>query len=209
MKPLARTIERIAVVAASVVLAASVYQRYTAPRITWTLSTEQQRELREQSGHRLVFPGVFRDTIVLFLNYQCGLCAALYPELVRADAAYGVVVRHLTGDRGSSSTQAAIAAECARREDRIHAYSYALFAKRDSIGLLAWEEFGRVAGMEDFARFSRCIENHDPLELVDADTRLGISLGLTGTPAAILHGRVHLGGAQVESMLRELNGRSP
>lgn len=134
MKSFARPIEGIAVVAAAVVLAAGVHQRVTAPREAWDLSADERRQLRDHGNRPLVFPGVFRDTIVLFLDYRCPSCAVLYPDLVRTDARYAVVVRHLAGPKGSLSAQAAIAAECARREDRLHAYSYALFARRDSIG---------------------------------------------------------------------------
>jgi protein-disulfide isomerase len=191
-------------VAAVVVLAAALWQRLAGPRNPRSLTAAQTRLLSAEPARPLVFNGSFPDTLVLFLDYQCRYCAALYPELVRADAPYGVIVRHLVGDRNSLSAQAAVAAECARMEGKFHAYSYALFARRDSIGVLSWQAYANAAGLPESDALSRCIESRATIQVTDRDTKLGTQLGLNGTPAAVVRGMVYVGPSPILEALRDL-----
>lgn len=136
----------------------------------------------------LVFPGTFSDTLYLFLDYRCPYCGALYPDVVRQDAPYGIVVVHASGDLVTPSHQAALAAECARSSQRFHAYSYALYARRDSIGILAWEEYAKAAGIAGLTEFSRCIELRQARKVLATSQDILSRIDLQGTPA-LLRGR--------------------
>ena len=180
-----RDIEHVVVVAAAFVLIISLWHRLSVTSDIRTLSKAQKTVLREQSERPLVFPGNYPDTVVFFLDYRCPYCAVLYSDMVRDDARYGIVVRHVVANRNTLSAQAAVAAECARREGKFHAFSYALFARRDSIGLLSWQEFATAAGVPELDSLSQCIEYRTPIDVIEDDTELAQQLGLTGTPVAI------------------------
>lgn len=200
-----RDLERVAVVAAVGVLAMSFWHRVSLTPVSRRLSAVETRVLREQSGRPLVFPGSYSDTIIVFMDYRCPYCAALYPDVVRPESRVGIVVRHAMADRGSRSAQAAVAAECARREGTFHAFSYALFARRDSIGLVAWEEYAAVAGVPDVPRLAQCIEKRATIQLVDEDMQLARRLDLPGTPVAIHRGRLYVGPVGMGELMREIN----
>jgi protein-disulfide isomerase len=197
-----RDLGHVIIVAAALVGLASVWRKRIALRTSWPLSHDEMTRVREYPRHRLVFNGAFRDTLVLFLDYRCAYCAVVYPGLVRADAHYGVVVWHLVDSRNSLSVQAAIAAECARGLGAFHPYSYALFAKRDSIGMLSWQDYLAAAGITDTGGFMRCVDRRDPLRVIEEDTRLGQRLGLAGTPAVIFRGRLYVGPTRMEEIER-------
>jgi len=198
-------LRNVVVLAAAFVLLSSLWSRFSATRETRSLSAGQIKALRDGPARPLIFPGNYRDTVVLFLDYRCPYCAALYPDIVRADARYGVIVRHAIDDRNSLRGQAAVAAECARRQGRFHAFSYALFSRRDSIGLLSWETFGVAAGVSQPDSLAQCIEHRATIGIVEDDSKLTRQLGVSGTPAAIYGGRIHVGPFSILEMLRVLN----
>lgn len=202
-----RDVGQVVVVAAALVVLSSVWGRLKAKPTSWTLSREEMTEVRALPRRPLVFDGTFRDTLVLFMDYRCGFCAVVYPGLVRADAHYGVVVRHLVAGPNSLSAQAAVAAECARRIGGFHSYSYALYAKRDSIGTLSWRTYLAAAGIPDTGGFMGCVDRRDPLGLIEEDTRLGQQLGLAGTPAIVFRGRMYVGPGRMEEVSRILQSR--
>lgn len=200
-----RDLERVAIVAAVGVLAMSFWQRLSLTPVSRGLSAAEARLLSGQTGRPLVFPGSYSDTIIVFLDYRCPYCAALYPDVVRPESRVGIVVRHALADQGSRSAQAAVAAECARQEGKFHAFSYALFARRDSIGVISWERFAAAAGVPDLPRFSLCIDKRATMELVDEDMQLARRLDLPGTPVAIHRGRMYVGPVGLGELMREIN----
>lgn len=177
--------------------------RGKSTRISERSLNASQSETLAKMDRPLVFQGQFNDTLILFVDYSCRYCAALYPELVRPDAPYGLVVIHIA-DRRSPLFQAAVAAECARNLRRFYSFSYGLFAKRDSVGRIPFESFAAQAGVRDLAGFSQCVENRIPYRIVEEDMRLALMLGIEGTPAAVLHGKLYQGPASILGLVAPL-----
>lgn len=193
---------KVAAAAALFVAADRAYQHLLAPRPVRSLSAQERAAISGMSTQVAVFPSASPDTIVLFVDYRCGYCAVLYTDIVRERAPYAVVIRHVTESRHSMSALAAIAAECSRLQGRFHPFSYALFGKRDSIGLLAWDNFAATAGVPDPIAFSRCVDQRATIGMVDDDRVLAEHLGLPGTPAALFAGRLYVGPVAVGDVIR-------
>jgi protein-disulfide isomerase len=195
-----RATEHVLAVAAALVLLSFGWRRLSARPDIITLSAAQIGAMQKRLERPLVFPGSYADTLVLFLDYRCPYCAVHYGDIVRHDAPYGVVVRHVVASVNSLEAQAAVAAECARGEGRFHAFSYALFARRDSIGYLSWRSFGAVAGVENSDRLSECIESRAPIGTIREDMELAHQLGVLGTPAVAYRGRMYLGSTGIRGL---------
>lgn len=202
VREVARPLHTVVVVAAVLVLLSALRTRLAGPPDVRTLSAAQAEAFHNTSPAPLVFAGDYPDTLTLFLDYRCGYCAAIYPDLVRPDAPYGIVVRHVAPDRNTLSAQAAVAAECARRQGRFHAFSYALLARRDSIGLLSWEAFGRLAGVPSLEALTACTEARATIARIDADLNLSQRLDLTMTPVALYRGRLYFGPVRIGEIRR-------
>lgn len=174
------------------------------PKDVRHLRPDEVAAISEAPGARLVFEGAHRDTLTVFLSYRCPYCAGLYSDIVRPDAPRAVIVRHVALNASTIEAQAAVAAECARRYDRFHSYSYALFAKRDSVGSLPWVSFAVQAGIRDTSGFMRCVESRLPLPVVLDDISLARRLGVPGTPALAWRRRLVIGPVRVAALLSEL-----
>ena len=212
MRPLIarlRNLQYVLVVAAAFVLLFSFWSRSTRDSSVRTLSPSESQAVQSRPQRPLALPGEYRDTVILFLDYHCPYCAALYPDLVRARSAYGVDVRHVVAGPNSVIAEAAIAAECARQQGRFHPYSYALFGKRDSIGALPWEAYGIAAGVPDLATLTSCVERRLPLAWIEWDTKLVRDIGLKATPTVVYGGRIYTGPLSIAALMGTLKGSAP
>ncbi len=200
-----RDLGHVLVVAAALIIASTLWGHFSRPPTTWALSEIDRLALVEPDTRHTVFSGSFIDTLVFFIDYRCAYCAVLYPSIVRKDAPYGVIVRHLVNGPHSLSAQAAIAAECAGASEKFHEYSYALFSRRDSIGRVSWQRFLELAGVADSGPILSCIEKRAPIHVINEDTELGHRLGIQGTPALIYQGHAYVGPTRITELLERLS----
>jgi protein-disulfide isomerase len=138
-----------------------------------------------------------RVTIVEFSDFQCPYCAQLSKTLRSMQASdparFRVVYRHYPLAQHTHATDAAVAAECAGKQDRFAEYHDALFAAQDSIGSRAWTRFGSDAGVADTTTLQTCMAGTDVRARVDADAKTAARLRLPGTPSIIVNGRLYTG----------------
>ncbi len=139
-------------------------------------------------------------TIVSWTDHTCGFCfrarhtldalARLYPGQIR------FVHRFLPLDRDHTlAAEAALAAAAQGRfrpmDDRI----YAVAGRVDRAGL---ELYARELGL-DMVRFRADLDTGRHRAQIEADTRDGVALGLTGTPAFFVNGRALPGSQPLKS----------
>lgn len=109
---------------------------------------------------------------------------------------------------GEQSTDAAVAARAAGKQDRFWEYHDAVYADAPERGhlevtqdkLLAWAEEVDVPDME---QFEDDLDDPQLLELVRADAREGQQVGATGTPTFVI-GHEAIAGAQPIGLFRDL-----
>jgi protein-disulfide isomerase len=132
-------------------------------------------------------------TILTFSDFQCPWCAQLaasFRELERRNPGkVRMVYRHFPLDMiHAHAREAAIAAECARDQNRFGAFHDTLFAAQDSIGTRAWEHFAAAAGVPDPAALLACMQADSPKARIEHDVREAERLGVAGTPTIWVNG---------------------
>ncbi|WP_338749141.1 DsbA family protein [Janibacter alittae] len=109
---------------------------------------------------------------------------------------------------GEQSSDAAVAARAAGRQDRFWEYHDAVYADAPERGhlevtrdkLLAWAE---EVDVPDTEQFEEDLDDPQLLDLVEADAREGQQVGATGTPTFVI-GHEALVGAQPIGLFRDL-----
>lgn len=131
--------------------------------------------------------------IIEFVDYECPACRDLEPKLqksLRAHPKRFALIRYdfPLPKLHPHAYKAAIAAECAARQDDFEKYRHALFkASFDKI------DFAKLAGqygVRNIDAFTACFEQGKTTERVDADRDVGERLGIRGTPTLVINGDV-------------------
>lgn len=135
-----------------------------------------------------VGPATPRVTIVEFTDFQCPFCRVASGDLDDLQQWYGqeltIVYRNFPIHRYAHS--AALAAECAARQDAFIKFGHRLFAAQDSIGLKSWASFAAESGVPDTARLTHCMQDSLTEQLVRSDSLAAIRLGVDRTPTFLI-----------------------
>ena len=139
-------------------------------------------------------------TIVEFGDYQCRYCREAEPHLAAIMREYGVevalVYRHYPLVIESASYTAARAAECAGEQGLFWPFHRRLFSSRDwQVGDTkdALKRLGMEIGVADPIDFDTCVESETPVREIAADLEAAADLGISGTPAFLVNGRLSMG----------------
>ena len=137
-------------------------------------------------------------TIVEFSDFQCPYCASVQSTIKDLLAKHGSAVRlvykHFPLAIHPDAPTAAEAAECAQELGAFWPYHDRLFALRGGLSLETLKETAKQVGMNQQA-FDTCLDSGRKALLVEEDHRLGVELGVTGTPTFFINGQI-LRGAQ-------------
>jgi protein-disulfide isomerase len=137
-------------------------------------------------------------TIVEFTDYQCPFCHRAQGTIDRILAEYPGKVRvvHLDYplENHPGAVPAARAARCAGEQGRFWEYHRNLMNQQGSLDEA--DLVGRAASLKlDEAQFRQCLASDRYDESIHAQLEQGIQLGVTGTPAYFINGRM-ISGAQ-------------
>ena len=153
-------------------------------------------------------------TIVEFSDFQCPYCAKMAPVVDQFLAAYGdqvrFVYRHLPLNIHPQANKAAEASLCAHEQDRFWEMHDAMFADQRALAIADLKNTARSLGM-DGAKFDECLDSGRHAEAVAADAEAARKLGITGTPAFFVNGRLLAGSqdaASFETMILDELGRA-
>jgi protein-disulfide isomerase len=131
-------------------------------------------------------------TILEFGDYECPFCARYAAKVDSILAAYPAevrfVYRHWPLPNHRFAYPAARAAECAHHQERFWQVHDLLYAKRDSLGIISFSEFGRRAGVPDARAFDACLADSKPVPVIEQGIRDAQASGGTGTPTLIVNG---------------------
>jgi protein-disulfide isomerase len=128
-------------------------------------------------------------TILEFADFECPACRQFgrYVDSVNAlGIPVRVLYRHYPLPTHRFALPAATASECAAEEGRFEEMHAVLFAHSDSFGITPWWGLARKAGLQDSAKFARCMGSAGPLERLTRDTTAGNQLGVRGTPTLLI-----------------------
>ncbi len=135
-------------------------------------------------------------TMVVFGDYQCPYCKQAFSTAeaqVRKDyvdtGKVKMVFRDYPLEFHPFAIPAAEAAECAHAQGKYWEYHDALYAAQDQLATI---DYGKLAGdlKLDTKTFKNCVDGHTYANEIELDRQAGIALGVTGTPATFINGKL-------------------
>ncbi|ACZ21129.1 protein-disulfide isomerase [Sanguibacter keddieii DSM 10542] len=130
-------------------------------------------------------------TVVEFLDFECEVCAAVYPVLedLRAEHEGQVTfaIRYFPMPGHANSTTAAVAVEAAARQGRLEEMYHRMFDTQAQWGEQQvsqadlFRTFAEDLGL-DLEVYDRDVADPEVLDRVASDFEAGVALGVQGTP---------------------------
>jgi protein-disulfide isomerase len=141
--------------------------------------------------------------LVEFADFQCPYCGDVEPTLQALHAAYQGRVRFVFKQFPLSFHQyAQLAAEAslaAHAQGHFWEFHDLLFAHQASLARADLEATAQGLGL-DLVAFTAALDQHAYAAAVGADEQQGQSLGVTGTPAFFINGRLAIGALPYDTL---------
>lgn len=154
-------------------------------------AVEQSDWLRYAVDGQRLGPQGAKVALVEFADFQCPACRVLEERIAesrrRLDIPFTVVYRHLPLDIHRFAQIAAQASECAAEQGRFQAMHDVLFQQQRAIGMRPWKDIAQDAGVQDFARFERCVAG-PPKASIARDLAVANTLDGSATPMVLIDG---------------------
>jgi protein-disulfide isomerase len=144
-------------------------------------------------------------TIIAFSDYQCPYCKRAHATVEQVMQTYGDKVKLVYRDYPlpfhENARPAAEAAACANAQGKFWEYHQKLWGASD----LSTEKLKTMAGEVgmDQQKFDDCLAKQEFKAVIDKDIADGASVGVSGTPAFFINGRM-LSGAQPFEKFKEV-----
>ena len=137
-------------------------------------------------------------TIIEFSDYQCPFCKRAESVVDQVMSTYGDKVRLVFRDyplpMHPNARPAAEAAACANAQGKFWDYHAKLFANQGQLGEENLKTYAKDVGL-DATKFDDCLAKKPYAKEIDKDIADGAKVGVNGTPAFFVNGRM-LSGAQ-------------
>jgi protein-disulfide isomerase len=145
-------------------------------------------------------------TIVEFSDFHCPFCQRVVPTLTQLELQYGDKVKLVFRDYPIDNLHPAArkaheAARCAHDQGKFWAYHDALFANAPKASLEQLKTYAEEVGL-DVPAFEQCVSSGTHQDAVQRDVEEGTRVGVTGTPAFFINGRLVSGAQPLESFVR-------
>ena len=148
--------------------------------------------------------------VVEFTDFQCHYCK-IFNDNTRKQllSKYGdnirMVLKHYPLESiHPEAKQAAVAAQCALREGKFWEMTDVLFNNQDKLSTEFLIAAGKSLGLG--SQYAECVTNQDTLAEVEQDIQDGARVGVQGTPAFLVNGKLVMGAiplTQFESLIKE------
>lgn len=145
-------------------------------------------------------------TIIEFSDYQCPFCKRGEDSINQVMKAYGDKIRLVYRDyplpMHSMARPASEAAACANAQGKFWEYHAKLFDNQTSLSDDKFKQLAKDVGL-DQAKFDECLAKKPFGAKIDEDVAAGSKVGVNGTPAFFINGRM-LSGAQPFEKFKEV-----
>src|SRR5438093_684274 len=132
-------------------------------------------------------------TIIEFSDYQCPFCGRAESTVDEVMKHYGNKVRLVYRDfplpMHAQARPASEAASCANAQGKFWEYHATLFANQTALGEDQLKEYAKNVGL-DAAKFDQCLKDKPFKAAIDKDVADGEKVGVNGTPAFFINGRM-------------------
>jgi predicted DsbA family dithiol-disulfide isomerase len=137
-------------------------------------------------------------TIVEFSDFECPFCGkgeeSVHQVMEKYAGKVKVYFRHFPLSFHPNAPKAAEASMCANDQGKFWEMHKQLFANRTALTVDELKKHAATVGL-DQAKFNDCLDSGKMKAIVDADTKAGADVGVNGTPAFFINGKL-LSGAQ-------------
>ncbi len=151
-------------------------------------------------------------TIVVFADFQCPACAVASQRLAQLRKDFPkdvrVVYRHHPLPMHSDAqlaAEAALAVRAQKGDKGFFAYHDKLYANQQDLSRPALERMAKELGV-DMARFKKDLDAHTFKAAVERDAKFAQQMGMTGTPALYINGKVIMGVPPYASLKKRIEG---
>ncbi len=164
---------------------------------------EPPRAAVQLTGHEPVRgPAKAPVTLVEFSDFQCPYCARSQAVVAQIQAAYGdkvrLIFKHLPLEIHRDARRAAEASLCAFDGGKFWELHDWMFSNPNQLSEEQLIAQAGVLGL-DPARFAKCLAGGEKAELVNGDLAAARELGINGTPAFLINGRMVMGAQRFEA----------
>src|SRR5947199_387433 len=154
-------------------------------------------------------PGKAPVTIVEFSDFHCPFCRRVLPTLAQLESQYGEKIRLVFRDfpidnLHPEASKAHEAARCANEQGKFWAYHDKLFASPPKSSPEIFKGFAKDLGLNVTA-FESCFASGKYQAAVKKDIEEGNRVGVTGTPAFFINGRIISGAQPLEAFARVID----
>jgi len=148
-------------------------------------------------------------TIVEFSDFHCPFCRSVLSTLAQIESRYGDKIKVVFRDFPIESlhpeaAKAHEAARCANEQGKFWAYHDKLFASPPKSNPEILKGLAKEVGLE-MARFENCFDSGKYQAIVKKDIEEGNRLGVTGTPAFFINGRLVSGAQPFDAFARVID----
>ncbi|MCX6127951.1 MAG: thioredoxin domain-containing protein [Proteobacteria bacterium] len=132
-------------------------------------------------------------TIVEYSEFQCPFCERVQPAVKRVMKEYQGKIRWAVRDFPlgfhNRAKPAAIAARCAKDQGKYWEMYEELYKNQKNLADADFKKYATAIGL-DLKKYDDCVANPGKhLEIIEANTRSGEKVGVSGTPAYFINGR--------------------
>jgi protein-disulfide isomerase len=156
-------------------------------------------------------------TLVVFSDFQCPFCSRLEASLAEVEKSYPgklrIVWKNFPLSFHARAKPSAEAAMAAHEQGKFWAMQAKLFENQSALDEGDLERYAGEIGL-DMKRFKEAMASHKFAAAIEADMKQGASLGVEGTPATFVNGRLVVGAqppaefkAQVDAELAKASKR--
>lgn len=129
--------------------------------------------------------------IVEFFDYQCPYCGKLHLVLKQIRKRYSSKVAlsyiHKPLQMHEQAYLAALASECAARQNRFARYHNLLFQNQGRLDEVSWDSLALAANIADLGEFRRCVRSRSTARQVHRDMQVAKHLGIHSVPTLLVN----------------------
>ena len=185
-----------------------------------TAQVQQGGQIRDDSkilevkdfDHILGNPSA-KVTIIEYSDFECPFCGKMFAETIpklkenfikNGDVKF--IYRHFPlRSIHADAQKAAEASECAGEQGKFWEYHDIVFGKQNLLGIESFKSWAKELGLNS-GQFDSCLDSGKYEERVEKDYSDGITLGVNGTPATFINGKLISGAVpyeEFEKIIRE------
>lgn len=142
--------------------------------------------------------------VIVFSDYQCAFCREIQPTLKYISEKYSnavtIIYRHFPLANHPHAYKAALAVECAAKQDRFEQYHNLLFDNQELLGDTSWNALARAVKIPDINTFNGCLAQKRTAAIVDTDLRTAQTLQINSIPTLLVNETMISGALSIQEL---------